>query len=138
MEVLVNEELLATASEAGIAISASAGGLNLWEPQIGGGGDPTPLLDALFCRQIGVNPENPGSCNEGVIGDRRGTLYLAAVLNDWQCWALGGSFCPSTLVGHIPADLFVLRAIVTPSSPLSGYTYAGTRYGVLEMPPLCQ
>lgn len=138
MEVMANEELLATASEAGLSSFTAAGALNFWEPYIGGGGNPTPLLDALFCRQIGVNPENPGSCNQSVIGDRRSTLYMAALLNDWQCWRLGGSYCLPTLVGHIPGDLFVLKKVVAVGDPLTGYTYAGTKYGILEMPPLCQ
>lgn len=135
---MANEEVLATASEAGISVTTQTGALNYWEPVIGGGGDATALLDALYCRQLGINPETPGSCNQSVIGDRRSTAYLAAMLNDWQCWALAGTFCPATLLGHIPADMFVLRAMVSNSTPLTGYVYAGTRYGVLEMPPLCQ
>jgi hypothetical protein len=133
----VNNDLLSVAAGTSVTISVFTVGakLNYWEPAVGGGGDPMPLIDNLFCRQLGINPPTPASCNAGVIGDRKSAAYLSALRIDWECWRKGGSFCPSTIAGFVPGDLFTLKKIVEQGNGVSNL--AAVKWGVLETPPPC-
>ncbi len=109
----------------------------VWEAQTGGSGDVEALLDVFFCRQAGILPTNPTGCNPVSIGDRGGAPYLAALRIDWQCWLMGGAFCPPTLSGvPIPRDLFVQKGIARVGAPVS--LPPGRHYGVISPPPVCR
>lgn len=126
---------LAAGTSVSISVFTPAAKLNYWEPYTGGGGDPMPLIDALFCRQLGINPPTPASCNASVIGDRKSAAYLSSLRIDWECWRKGGAFCPSTITGYVPGDLFTLKKIVQNGDGIS--SLAGVKWGVLETPPAC-
>lgn len=129
-------DLLAVAASGGWSTSTTTSGARIfiWAPNVGGGGDPMPLIDSLFCRQIGINPPTPSSCNAQVIGDRKSSSYMAAFALSWQCWAYGGNSCPASIQGEVPADLFRLVGIAEPGSPVSEQ---GQVWRIVEMPPSC-
>lgn len=131
-----NLQLLTVAADSGLSISTSTVGaqLNYWEPN-SPSGVPMPLIDNLFCRQLGINPPTPSSCNADIIGDRKSAPYMSALRIDWECARTAA--CPATIAGFVPADLFTLKTVVDNDTPLTGYSFASTQFGILEMPPLC-
>lgn len=133
-----NLQLLSIAAGNGLSITTSTVGaqMNVWTPYTGGGGDPMPLIDSLFCRQLGINPPNPASCNAGVIGDRKSAAYLSALRIDWECWRKGSAFCPSTINSYVPGDLFALVKIVA-NGDGDSESFSGSKWRILEMPPKC-
>lgn len=139
MGSFANLQLLSIAAGNGLSITTSTVGaqMNVWAPHTGGGGDPMPLIDALFCRQLGINPPNPASCNAGVIGDRKSAAYLSALRIDWECWRKGSSFCPSTINGYVPGDLFALIKIIAVGDGDSESFNGSSKWRILEMPPKC-
>lgn len=138
---LVNNNLLALNASGGISVSINTGKINVFRAN-SPGGDPTPLIDDLYCRQLGINPPTPASCNMGVIGSRASAAYLSALNVDFQCWRSAGASCVSTISGHIPGDLFALMKVVQNGDSLSQSPFADAYSGVphflvTEHPPLC-
>ncbi len=138
MATMVNEDLMTIGSTGGLVINVTTSGDNfrLWIPHVGGGGDPMPIIDVLFCRQLGIDPPTPSSCNSGVIGNRQGTSYHAALRFSWECWASGGTGpdCPSSIDGYVPGDLFALAGLPSSGTPIS---LGMDIHAVLEMLPKC-
>jgi hypothetical protein len=136
---LVNNDLLALNASGGISVSINTGNVNVFRVN-SPGGDPTPLLDDLFCRQLGIIPPTPASCNMGVIGTRSSPAYLSALNADFQCWR--SATCVSTIVGFVPGDLFALMKMVQNGDSLSQSPFADSYSGVqhllvVEEPHLC-
>lgn len=136
IKTLTNNQLFTASSEGGLSLSTTAGSFNYFEPNVGGGGDPMPMVDTLYCRQIGIDPPVPASCNATVIGDRHSTEYMASLRIAWQCWD-DTSTCPIELIGHVPGDLFALRGKPAPGTPLSLPDYGYEEFGLGQVPPLC-
>ena len=138
---LVNGNALALNASGGISVSINTGKINVFRAN-SPGGDPTPLLDVLYCRQIGIDPPTPASCNMGVIGSRSSAAYLSALNVDFTCWRSGGVSCPVTIAGKYPGDLFVLVKVVQNGDSLSQSPFPDAYSGVqhfltAEMPALC-
>ena len=134
-KTLINGDLLGFNADSGLSVSLDQGQVNVFEAS-SPGGDPTPLIDALFCRQLGIDPPTPQSCNKDVIGSHSAGVYMSALLADFTCWRAG--ICPASIAGHLPGDLFALKMVVAVDAPLTGYTFKGEHLGIIEVPPHCQ
>ena len=134
-KTLINGDLLGFNADSGLSVSLDQGQVNVFEAS-SPGGDPTPLIDALFCRQLGIDPPTPQSCNKDVIGSHSAGVYMSALLADFTCWRAG--ICPASIAGHLPGDLFALKMVVAVDASLTGYTFKGEHLGIIEVPPHCQ
>lgn len=146
-----NLNLLSVAAQGGLSISTSTvdAQMNYWQacvPKVGSSlppkpedctGDVLPLIDNLYCRQLGIDPPSPEACNASVLGDRKSLPYMSSIRIDFECWKNGGASCPVTIAGHVPGTLFVLKKVISNASSLSGYNFSGIVPGILQMPAKC-